>query len=56
MGDEFFQLSHVFISSFFKMALLGGGHTMQHTNDVSLNCPLETYIILLTNVNPINLI
>ena len=35
---------------------LGGGHTMQHTGDVSQNYALETWIILLTNVTPINLI
>ena len=35
---------------------LGGGQTMQYTHDVSQNCTLETYIILLTNVTPINLI
>ena len=29
---------------------LDGEHTMQCTNDVSLNCKLETCIILLTNV------
>ena len=32
---------------------LGGGHKMQYTDDVSSNCALETYIILLTNVTPI---
>ena len=35
---------------------LGGEHTMQYTDDVLLNCTLETYIILLTNVTSINLI
>ena len=35
---------------------LGGEQTMQNTNVVLQNCTLETYIILLTNVNPINLI
>ena len=34
---------------------LGGGHTMQHTDLVSQKCTLETYMILLTTVNPINL-
>ena len=29
---------------------LAGGYTMQWTDDVSLNCTHETYIILLTNV------
>lgn len=29
---------------------LGNEHTMQYTNDVLLNCTLEIYIILLTNV------
>ena len=33
---------------------LGSEHTMQYTDDVLLNCALET--ILLTNVIPINLI
>ena len=35
---------------------LGGGHTLQYTDHVSQNCTLETYIILLTNATPINLI
>ena len=35
---------------------LGGEHTMQYTHDALLNCTLETYIILLTNVNLIILI
>ena len=36
---------------------LGGGHTMQYRHYVSQQkCILETYIILLTNVAPINLI
>lgn len=35
---------------------LGGRHTMQCTYDVSQNCPLETYITLLNNVTPINVI
>ena len=35
---------------------LGGGHTMQYTDHVSQNYTTETYIILLTNVTPINLI
>ena len=30
--------------------------TMQYSDDVSQNCTLETCIILLTNVTPINLI
>ena len=29
---------------------------MQYTDDVPYNCTLKTYIILLTNVNPISLI
>ena len=33
---------------------LGGGHTTQFTDNVSQNCTLETYIILLANVTPIN--
>ena len=35
---------------------LGGEHTIQYTDDVLQNCALETYKILLTSVNPINLI
>ena len=34
----------------------GGGHTVQCTDDVSLNCTLETYIIILVNDTPISLI
>ena len=34
--------------------ILSGGHTMQYTDDVSQNCALETYVILLTNVTLIN--
>ena len=34
---------------------LGGEHTMQHTGDVLHNFTLEIYIMLLTNVTPINL-
>ena len=33
---------------------LGGEHTIQNTDDVLQNCTLETYIILLTSVTPIN--
>ena len=32
----------------------GGEHTTQYTDDVLQNCTPETYIILLTNVTPIN--
>ena len=32
----------------------GGEHTVQCTDDVLWNCTPETYIILLTNVTPIN--
>ena len=35
---------------------LGGGHTMQHTDHVSQKFTLETHMVLLTNVTPINLI
>ena len=35
---------------------LGCEHTMQYTYGVLLNCILKTYIILLTNVTPINLL
>ena len=35
---------------------LGGGHTVRYTEHVTQKCTLETYIILLTNVTPINLI
>ena len=34
----------------------GDGHTMRYTDHVSQKCTLEPYIILLTNVTPINLI
>ena len=33
---------------------LGGGHTLQYTDDVSQKCTLETYMILLANASPIN--
>ena len=29
-------------------------HTIQYTGDVLQNCTLETYILLLTNVTPVN--
>lgn len=29
---------------------LGGGHTVQYTDNVSQNCTLKTYIILLSNI------
>ena len=32
----------------------GGEHTTRYTVEVLQNCTLETYIILLTNVIPIN--
>ena len=35
---------------------LGGGHTMQNTDQVSQKATLKTYIILVTNVTPITLI
>ena len=34
---------------------LGGGHTMQYTDRASQKHTLETSMILLTNVTPINL-
>ena len=34
---------------------LSGGHTMQYASDVSQNCTLETYTLLI-HVTPINLI
>ena len=34
----------------------GSEHTIQYTDNVSQNYTLETYIISLSNVNPINLI
>ena len=34
----------------------GGEHTIQYTDDVLQNCTPEIYIILLTNVTPINVI
>ena len=39
-----------------EVLTLGGGHAMLKTDDVSQNCTLETYIILLTNITPMNLI
>ena len=33
----------------------GGGHTMQYTDHLSWKYTLETYIVLLNNVTPINL-
>ena len=44
------------MSSDEKDLTLGGGHTVQHTDDESQNRTLETYIILLTNITPKNLI
>ena len=35
---------------------LGGKYTMQYTDDILQTYTLETHIILLTNVTPINLI
>lgn len=35
---------------------LGAEHTMGNTDDVLRNCTLETYIILVTCITPINLI
>ena len=32
----------------------GGEHIVQYTDDVLLNCTPEAFIILLTNVTPIN--
>ena len=34
----------------------GGEHTIQYTDDVLQNCTPETYITLLTNVTPVNII
>ena len=34
--------------------ICGGKYTLQHTDDVLYNCVPESYIILLTNVTPIN--
>lgn len=36
--------------------ILGGWHAMRYTDDVLLNCTLETYIILLIDAIPINVI
>ena len=33
----------------------GGGHTVQCTDHVSQKRALETYVVFLTNVTPINL-
>ena len=38
-----------------KDLTVGGKHTMQNTGDALQNCTLETYIVLLTNITPINL-
>ena len=35
---------------------LGGGHAGQYTDHVSWKYTLETYMMLLTNITPINLI
>ena len=35
---------------------LGGEHTTHCTAHVSQNCTLETYVVLLTKVTPMNLI
>ena len=35
---------------------LGGGHTVQYTDLARQKCTLETSMILLINVTPINLI
>lgn len=35
---------------------LGGEYTMKYSDDVLLNCILETNIILLIDINSINLI
>ena len=35
---------------------LGGRHTMKYTDAVAQKCTLETYVILLINVTPINLL
>ena len=32
----------------------GGEHTVPYTDDMSQNCTLETYVILLINFTPIN--
>ena len=34
---------------------VGGGHTVQCTDHVSQKRALETYVVFLTNVTPINL-
>ena len=39
-----------------KDLTLGGGHTMQYTDDVSQKCTLEICMILLTNITSIHLI
>ena len=33
---------------------LGGGHTIQYTDDMLQNCAPETYVTLLTNITPVN--
>ena len=32
----------------------GDKHTVRYSDDLSLNCTLETYIIVLTSIIPIN--
>ena len=32
----------------------GNGHTMQCADDILLSCPLETCMVLQSNVTPIN--
>lgn len=34
----------------------GGEHTMQYPDDLLLNCTLESCVVLLTNITPVNLI
>ena len=33
---------------------LEGGHSMKYADDVKQNCMLQTYIIVLINVTPVN--
>ena len=37
-----------------KALTWGGEHMVQYTSEVLQNCTPETYMILLTNVTPIN--
>lgn len=55
--DTFFFYIFFLILDFKKAILiLGGKHEMKYKDDVSSNCSLETYIIVVANVTPLILI